>query len=591
MDGGTGSVKFPEHRSAILRVMVLFYLVFLVASASAFGLASGGSASSGWTPDRLVERQTDDVQSPSLATGPDNLIHAVWQRDEGGGDYDVYYSRSSDFGVTWENPVAIGSTSESETDPEIAVAAATRGDHPARVFIAFRRRGTEMLVARSTVEVIRSTTSVTWQVDQVSAAPRSPSWPYLPARVYGAPSIAMEHDRDDYYVYVAFTESDFASGSDFNPVARVYQGAYGGTSEGSFAWTSLNCIACSDSALYAKAPRLAYQSSGASRRLYIVYAQGADGEPQPDTVRIRWLDDRTTWSAATVSQDPIVFSEPGARTVSSPVIAASRDGDTLVVGWVREGGSGGRVIHIAFDEDPVNPGEPTPWRDVFLDTPDVEEVAPILAADGEGAQDVRIGGGFHIVWTRLDSQPKVLYSTVRTNETDWTVPVIVSDEGAIAAQDRPDKGLTTYLRDGRWYPAVAWRDWRGTDRADIYFSTPVPAAAPVECPSLAVVLVVALLAATVALLGALQKVTGRSVEVLLGAMGLVVAAVALFVFLLPLLFVLPVLGCGVLDSLLWALLASVSLLTVAVVYAFRHRRSVRPGALEGSRRLRPLSRQ
>ena len=386
-----------------------------------------GDAGSGWIYDELVDFIPNEDRNPVLATGPNGTLHAAWQHDADGlGDWDICYAYSTDGGTTWSgcNPVTPAAI---ETNPDIAVS-----PQDGRIFIAFER---EQIPGNREVFVAYSDNGIAWNMALVSAAPEDE---------YN-PSIVLEHDTDPYLVHVAFESTQPADGHDLH--------AYVSSDRG-LSWTEQYGYMVGDIREFSQ-PKLAYQRcADMIPRLYMLHFVDLQG------VQILWSEDNgMTW----FGPGTLWF---GPEIKSGLTVAASRDGDTLLVAW-EEQVPGDYLLRYMYDPDPTSPGGG--WLPFSINTPSLNDRAPKLAVDGEGTMSTSIGGRFHLVWTV--ATVRVNYTSVNTNMsgglTSFEIP---SDSVAVHAQGTP-KGLTTQNRGGTWFPAISWMDGRMAGW-DIYYTTP-----------------------------------------------------------------------------------------------------------------------
>lgn len=73
-----------------------------------------------WSTAVNVSNTSGDSQLPAVAIDNDGGINLVW-RDNSGGSKQIYFSRSTDSGVTWTTPVNISNTTGEFGSPDIAV--------------------------------------------------------------------------------------------------------------------------------------------------------------------------------------------------------------------------------------------------------------------------------------------------------------------------------------------------------------------------------------------------------------------------------------------------------------------------------------
>lgn len=384
-----------------------------------------GDPGSGWIFDELVGFLPNEDNSPALATGPNGTLHAAWQHDTGG-PFKICYAFSLDGGVTWSTcnmlPSATG-----DQDPDIVVSPLD-----GRIYIAYA--GFQIPGNRD-IFVGFSDTGQSWNLVAVSFA----------ADDEYRPSIVLEHDMDPYLVHVAFESNQLPDGYDLHVYVSPDRGLM---------WIEQFRHGVADPTIYSN-PELAYQRcTDGFQRLYMLHFS--------DSINawIRWSEDNgNTWPGF-----GMIWSSPEPKT--GMTVAASRDGDTIVVAW-EEQIPGDYGLRYAYDDDPTTPG--AGWISSDINTVNLNDRAPQLSADGEGTMSTAIGGKFHLVWTT--ATVRIDYTSVNTDMSGGWAPFDTpADSVAIHAQGEA-KGLTTQNRGGTWYPAISWMDGRLVDW-DIYYTTP-----------------------------------------------------------------------------------------------------------------------
>jgi len=92
-----------------------------------------GFPASGWIPD--VPVAADSVYSESdasVTTAANGNLYMAYQSNAGG-NYDIYFTQSSDNGLTWSPPVPVVATATNEVSPSIA-----QDPFSGRTFVAYR---------------------------------------------------------------------------------------------------------------------------------------------------------------------------------------------------------------------------------------------------------------------------------------------------------------------------------------------------------------------------------------------------------------------------------------------------------------------
>ncbi len=397
-----------------------------------------GAPGSGWIADQLAEGLSNDAGSPTITTGPDGVLHAVYESFSIAAGYQIAYTNSTDGGITW-NPIGLaGYSVEDDLNPDIAVS-----PFDGRIFVAFERH---VLLQDVDLHVAYSDDGITWTQVVMD----------MGVTQYINPSIVVEHNQGAAYnVYVAF-EEDFGDPDNRN----IY--LYRSTDQGATYTGQLYLGAPPDPSVYAD-PDLAYQrGSDMVDRLFMVYAYGNDAV-DTQNIGVYWSEDRAgTWSGANVLSDTAL--------VYYPTIAASRDGDTLLTAWqVNTGGD--YLIRYAIQMDATNPS--AAWNFASRDSLGADDFAPKLSVDGQGTTSDSIGGNYHLIWTVGTGFNYLNYTSRSTSMlTPWTTVKTIDDIVGRPSVFLPVKGLTTQNRGGTWYPAAVWADSRSAGGDDIYYVTP-----------------------------------------------------------------------------------------------------------------------
>ncbi|MCK4443732.1 MAG: exo-alpha-sialidase, partial [Thermoplasmata archaeon] len=403
-----------------------------------------GGPGSGWIPDQLVSHSLGvDSWNCDIATGPGGSLHVVWQGNASIGGWQIFYSTSSDNGMTWSAQRGVAGSPDDETNPSIAI-----NPDDGRMYVAYER-----WVAGNDAEIF-----VAWSDDGVS-------WnnvivdPFPALAPQVNPSITVEHNwaSPGYYVYVTF---GFEITAD-NQNVYVYRSPDRGAS-----WTQMLDRGGLDANVYL-APDMVYQEGpGGVSRLFVVYAQGTDLFDTTSIV-IEWsLDFGGTWDGPS-------FVANESAVVEAPSIAASRDGDSLIIAWQRNIGTD-YDIRYSLNGDPTAPG--TGWSAAITCSPtgsnDANDLAPEVVADGEGTMNTTIGGNYHLIWTSDSPQYTLNYSSRRTDLTGgFGLSVDVTDVGGDPSRSYPVKGLTTQQRGSDWHAGLVYSSGRAV-RYDIFYTTP-----------------------------------------------------------------------------------------------------------------------
>jgi hypothetical protein len=393
-----------------------------------------GGWGSGWINDTVTEVLGVTCRNPAIATGPGGDLHAVFACDVTMGGWNIFYSTSTDGGETWSPQVIVAGSPDDETNPDIAV-----NPDDGRMFVVYQR-----LVADQDIWSSWSDDGITWNLVSVAGF----------AGDDVEPCVTVEHNIASplYYVYMAFE----AIVDTNNRNVLVYRSTDRGLSWG----MELN-HGGADTNVYSH-PDITYQhGTDGSDYLFVAFRQGVDAG-DIYSISIIWSTDyAVTWSAPFT----IVTETDFVRDLS---IAGSRDGDKLVIVYAFSN-AGDQAIKYSYDQDPTTPT--TGWTTLIRGNTwnnGLVDGAPEVRTDGEGTQDVTIGGTFHLVWSQGLPDYNVVYSTSPSTGGSFVGMAVVSN--GQASQGFARKGLTTQLRGGTWYPCVTYAEFTGF--YDIYYTTP-----------------------------------------------------------------------------------------------------------------------
>ena len=396
------------------------------------GAAAGASPrldaapGNGWIPD--VPVAADPVHSernPSLTTAADGDLYMAFDSDVSG-SRGIYFTRSSDGGLTWSSPVVVADTASDEVTPSI-----TQDPDSGRVFVAYEL-GTS---GATPIHAAYSDDLVTWN-DRV----------VLPCGVICVrPRIVSEYwNGPNNVVYVAL--SGRLSTNDWNTaVARS-------TNQGD-SWTWYESGLGMTDVRYL--PDIAVQKgSDGVDRVFVTY-RGGTTFPGIDAY-VEWSSNHGISWATRASW----FSN-----VAGPIaIAAAHDGTSLLLAYNT---SSPQLVWAQMPSPQDLSTFNGTWD--FLPTAGTQ---PALSADGTGNTSTAIGGTYSLIAHDLTgslfhvSAPVTLIAN-----GDWSPPVTITDVGALPSAAYPDLSATSQNRIGAWHPAVAWTDGRaGND--DVYYTTP-----------------------------------------------------------------------------------------------------------------------
>ncbi len=409
------------------------------------GPEPAGGWGSGWINDTVIEALGVDAHSPSIATGPGQVLHATWHANAAVGGWNIYYSSSSDGGLTWTPQSLVAGTNDEERDPDIGVDVTT-----GRIFVTYER-------------VIASPDSAiycAWSDD-------GSIWNNVLVEDFGVahaqvePSIVVEHNYGlSYYVYIGFTHVVDPD----NQNVFVYRS----TDEG-LTWNQMLAHGnVGDDNVYRDVELDYQQGADGINRLYAVYCMGVD-DVDVYNIDMLWSED----AAVTWNGPYTVYNNAGTNLVEEPTMAASRDGDTVIVAWQRND-AGDYIIMYNTDSDPTTPD--TGWGVGSIRAPTnnngANDVKPKLATDGEGTSSTTLGGNYSLIWTTEGPEWVVKFNSRPTSlATGFVGADVITDTTQTASAAYERKGLTTQRRGTGWYPAVLWSDVR-LPIYDIRYTTP-----------------------------------------------------------------------------------------------------------------------
>lgn len=74
-----------------------------------------------WSAPAKVSGEGKSCSFASIAAGNDGSVNIVWQDKSGQAEEEIFYSRSSDGGKSWSNPINISNTTTGSSEPKVAV--------------------------------------------------------------------------------------------------------------------------------------------------------------------------------------------------------------------------------------------------------------------------------------------------------------------------------------------------------------------------------------------------------------------------------------------------------------------------------------
>jgi uncharacterized repeat protein (TIGR02543 family) len=174
---------------------------------------------------------------------------------------------------------------------------------------------------------------------------------------------------------------------------------------------------------------------------------------------MEWSDDHgASWNGP---------SSWAAGVDTPPAVAASHDGDSVMVAYTNAAG----LVTWAVDPDPTD----LTWgAGTFWGSFGATGTYAALAVDGVGSTSPSIGGNYHL--SARTSAAAIAYASAPVNLTGgaaWSPFSTPTDAAVQVSAAYPERMMTTVLRAGTWWPALAWTDYRnGAPDYDPYFTTP-----------------------------------------------------------------------------------------------------------------------
>jgi hypothetical protein len=352
------------------------------------------------------------AESPAICTDA-TTIYAAWS-DNRDGDYDIFYSRSADAGVTWSAAVKVNDVSTGiQRSPAIAT------DGAGKVYLVWEDgRGTDYDIYISVGE------------DPGTGFAFGPS-----ARVDDgasgdatAPAIAVEGST----VYVAWTDSRDDAGDIY--VRR--------SEDGAASWPDPAIRVNTTTTALQEAPALWADGAG---KLFIVWADSRDGNSD---IYFDWGSD--SGGVLVFLGNKRVDTDTTGAAASLPTICSSPT--NLYIFWTDARTDSGDIYFSRSTDGG------TTWdaeKKVNTDTGTALQSAPLSVASGANV---------YVAWQDFrDSDANIYFSESADSGTNFTPEVRIDDDVTSAAQSAPAVSLQGSS------VIVAYQDARSTD-ADIYFT-------------------------------------------------------------------------------------------------------------------------
>jgi uncharacterized repeat protein (TIGR02543 family) len=384
-----------------------------------------GDGGSGWISDVAVVAAPAQAEgNASLTTAANGSLYMAFETGLSG-TRDIYFTSSSDAGLTWTVPVAVADTGSEEVSPSI-----TQDPFSGRTFIAYARGNS----GATPIHAAYSDDLVIWNDRVVLSC----------GVICVRPRIVSEYwNGTNNLVYVAL--SGRISANDWNTaVARSLD--HGDS------WSYYESgLSASDVRYH---PDLAVQKGADGvDRVFMFYRGGATF---PGTTGYaEWSENHgATWGTR------------GAwiNNVDTPIsVVAAHDGSSLLFAY------GTAPPQIVWGQVP-NPQDLSSFTGTWSSLP-TAGTQPALAVDGTGTTSTSVQGSYHMVaHDAVGSLFHVTAPVTLTSNADWSAPQTFSDTGAVPSGTSVELTVTSQDRGGVWYPAAAWTDARaGTE--DVYYTT------------------------------------------------------------------------------------------------------------------------
>jgi len=386
-----------------------------------------------FTTDVMVNdaASTGDSASPSIATGPDGRLYAIWSDGRvGPSDFRIFFSGSTDGGATWMVPsIRVGDDIVGSYQSDGSIALNSTGALFA-TWSDWRSGNADIYFAKSLDGGLSWTTPNT----KVNAEPSSAN--------QFVPSIATDLLGN---VYVAWVD-ERGGGQDI---------FVGKSSDGGATWTERNVIV--EPANFGQhAPSIAVDGSG---NVYVAWQDGRNGNL--DIYFARSVDGGMSWS------NPNIQITTNSEVQFFPASAADAAGSVYII-W-RDQRNGDLDIYLA-----KSPDGGTTWMDpqvrVNSDTGSSPQFDASITLDA--------GGIVHAAWTDLRNGSFDTYSASSFDGGQtWTTPdTRVSDYPAASVQQSP-----AISGGSAGHVSVTWVDNRNGNY-DVFVATadvpPTPPSAP-----------------------------------------------------------------------------------------------------------------
>jgi hypothetical protein len=292
-----------------------------------------------WSGNKRLTWNSGNSESPSIAVDSSNKIHVVW-RDFSPGNYEIYYKRSFDGGITWSGITRLTWSWSNTSPPSIAV------DSGNGIYLVY----TDYLKMKSEIYYKRSTDGgITWSGN------KRLTWNSGNSE---SPSIAVDPSNGIHVLWQDYTTGNY----------EIY---YKQSTDGGITWSGITRQTWNSSVSYDSSI-----AADSSTGIHVVWTDTKSGNP--DIYYRRSIDKGITWSAIT----RLTWNTGTSREPS--ITAASGSG--IHVGWQDETPGNYEIYYKSSSN-----GGATWTALTRLIWNGSGSTVPALAADSSN--------GIHVVWT------------------------------------------------------------------------------------------------------------------------------------------------------------------------------------------------
>ena len=292
-----------------------------------------------WSGNKRLSWNSGSSESPSIAVDSSNNIHVVW-RDFSPGNYEIYYKRSTDGGITWSGITRQTWTGSNTLPPFIAV---DSGNGIYLVYADSPKTNLEIYYKRSTDG------GITWSGN------KRLTWNSGSSK---SPSIAVDPSNGIHVLWQDYTTGNY----------EIY---YKRSTDGGITWSGITRQTWNSSVSYDSSI-----AADSSNGIHVVWADTKSGNP--DIYYRRSIDKGNSWSGIT----RLTWNTGASR---EPSITAD-SGSGIHVGWQDETPGNYEIYYKSSS----NGG--STWTGITrLIWNGGGSTVPALAADSSN--------GIHVVWT------------------------------------------------------------------------------------------------------------------------------------------------------------------------------------------------